>query len=131
MLLNFFLLVSFIFFDVSASIELPNIIIFLADDLGYADASFSRNQSLTPNIASIARNGYKFTNAYATAPQCSPSRAALLSGLYQQRFGHESNEEHLACLSNSSTKIIPEYLKIIGYKTAMFGKVLICFKLML
>ena len=70
----------------------PNIILILADDLGYADVSaYPGGRFPTPNIERIARNGVLFTDGYATAPVCGPSRAALLTGRYQQRFGFEYN----------------------------------------
>src|SRR5438093_3717868 len=69
----------------------PNIVIILADDLGYGDVSMNGCPDYaTPNIDSIASNGALCTNGYVTCPFCSPSRAALLTGRYQQRFGHEN-----------------------------------------
>ena len=70
----------------------PNIILIVADDLGYGELGCQGNKEIpTPHIDSIARNGVRFTNGYVTAPLCSPSRAGLLTGRYQQRFGHEFN----------------------------------------
>src|SRR5436309_2259947 len=70
----------------------PNIIILLADDQGYADVGFHGCKDIpTPRIDSLARNGVRFTNGYVSGPYCSPSRAGLLTGRYQQRFGHEFN----------------------------------------
>ncbi len=73
--------------------EKPNIIIFLADDLGYADigAGGDSQDILTPHIDAIANSGVRFTDGYATHPVCSPSRAGLMSGMYQHRFGFETN----------------------------------------
>ena len=69
----------------------PNIVIILADDLGYGDVRFNGCPDYaTPNIDSMAINGVLCTNGYVTHPFCSPSRAALLTGRYQQRFGHEN-----------------------------------------
>src|SRR6187551_1573658 len=70
----------------------PNVIVILADDLGYGDVSYNRVNPdfLTPNIDSLAINGVKCTNGYVTHPFCSPSRAGLLTGRYQHRFGHEN-----------------------------------------
>ena len=68
----------------------PNIVIILADDLGYGDVGFNGCPDIpTPNIDSVASNGVLCTDGYVTHPFCSPSRAALLTGRYQQRFGHE------------------------------------------
>jgi arylsulfatase A-like enzyme len=70
--------------------ERPNIVLIVADDLGKTDISLHGNTNLdTPNIDSIGRSGVIFENAYCTSPICSPSRAGLLTGRYQQRFGYE------------------------------------------
>src|SRR5262245_10158344 len=71
----------------------PNVIVLLADDLGYADLGVHGCKDVpTPHIDSIAKNGVRFTNGYVSCPYCSPTRAGLLTGRYQQRFGHEYNE---------------------------------------
>ena len=70
----------------------PNLIIILADDLGYADVGFNGCKDIpTPNIDAVAKNGVKFTNGYVTYPVCGPSRAGLLTGRYQDRFGFTTN----------------------------------------
>jgi len=69
----------------------PNIIIFFADDLGYGDVGYQGGDVSTPHIDSIARNGVQFTDGYVTCPVCAPSRAGLLAGRYQQRFGFADN----------------------------------------
>src|SRR5262249_61533059 len=70
----------------------PNIVILLADDLGYADVGFQGCKDIpTPHIDSLARNGVRCTQGYVSGPYCSPTRAGLLTGRYQQRFGHEFN----------------------------------------
>ena len=69
----------------------PNIVLFLVDDLGYADLSCLGSDIQTPNIDSIAAGGVSCRQAYATAPVCGPSRAAIMTGRYQQRFGFEDN----------------------------------------
>ncbi|MGH7945067.1 MAG: sulfatase-like hydrolase/transferase [Opitutaceae bacterium] len=64
----------------------------LADDLGYADLGVQGGQDIpTPNIDSIAKTGVRFTNAYSSCPYCGPSRAGLMTGRYQTRFGYEFN----------------------------------------
>lgn len=74
----------------NAVAQRPNVIILLADDLGKYDVSLYGGKDVpTPNIDSLAASGVTFPNGYVTAPICSPSRAALLTGRYQQRFGHE------------------------------------------
>lgn len=106
----------------------PNIIVILADDLGYGDlASHGNSEIATPNIDSIAAAGVRCTNAYVTCPVCSPTRAGLLTGRYQQRFGHEFNP---VTLSNGGTgqglpldeTTIADRLGGAGYLTALLGK---------
>ena len=71
----------------------PNILIIVGDDLGYGELGCQgyTQQIPTPNIDSIARNGVRFTSGYVSGPYCSPTRAGLMTGRYQQRFGHEFN----------------------------------------
>ena len=72
----------------------PNIVIIVADDLGYADLGCQGCKDIaTPHIDSIAKNGVRFTNGYVTAPICSPTRAGLLTGRYQARFGNRRYRE--------------------------------------
>ena len=100
----------------------PNILIVLADDLGWADTGFNGSKQVaTPHLDSLATNGIRFRAGYVTAPQCSPTRAGLLTGRYQQRFGHDNNNYDLACF-HTGQRIFPEYLKAAGYVTGMVGK---------
>ncbi|HIK91744.1 MAG TPA: N-acetylgalactosamine 6-sulfate sulfatase, partial [Planctomycetes bacterium] len=70
----------------------PNVVLILSDDLGYADTTVYGSKAIpTPHIDALAATGVKLTNAYVTAASCSPSRAGLMSGCYQQRFGFEFN----------------------------------------
>jgi arylsulfatase A-like enzyme len=70
----------------------PNIVVILADDLGYGELGCQGNPQIpTPHIDSVASNGVRFTQGYVSAPYCAPSRAGLLTGRYQKRFGHERN----------------------------------------
>src|SRR4051794_31232793 len=70
----------------------PNVVILLADDMGYADVGFQGCKDIpTPNIDGLARKGVRFTSGYVSGPYCSPTRAGLLTGRYQNRFGHEFN----------------------------------------
>ncbi len=100
----------------------PNILVILADDLGNADLGCQGSPDVkTPHVDSLAASGVRCTAGYVTAPQCSPSRAGLLSGQYQQRFGHEGNPNFPLMLMRGG-RIIPEHLKAAGYATAHFGK---------
>jgi len=68
----------------------PNIILIIADDLGYSYlASYGNKFIQTPNIDGLSKNGVRFTQAYVSAPICAPSREGILTGRYQQRFGDE------------------------------------------
>ncbi len=106
----------------------PNIILIVADDLGYADLGVQGCRDVpTPNIDTIARNGVRFTSGYVSCPVCSPTRAGLMTGRYQQRFGHEFNPGPAAQASQNfglplSEPTIAERLKKLGYATGMFGK---------
>ena len=112
----------------------PNIVIFLADDLGYADIGVNGCKDVpTPNIDSIANNGVRFTDGYATHCVCSPSRAGLMSGMYQHRFGFERNSgpERFADPNFGQPREVPtlaDKLKGAGYATGMIGKWHIGFK---
>src|SRR5689334_16583216 len=76
----------------AAETHRPNILLIVADDLGYGELSCQGNPQIpTPNIDAIAKNGVRFTSGYVSGPYCSPTRAGLLTGRYQQRFGHEFN----------------------------------------
>jgi len=105
----------------------PNIILIMADDLGYGDLSCYGNKTIkTPNIDALANGGMRFTDFHSNGPVCSPTRAALLTGRYQQRCGIET--VYLA-FQDQSTPGLPlsdvtfaEVLKQRGYATALFGK---------
>lgn len=111
--------------NLSLAKQKPNIIMIVADDLGYADLGIQGSaEVLTPNIDSIARNGIRFTNGYVSAPVCSPSRAGFLTGKYQQRFGYELNPDagdRTSGLPVSETTIANR-LKSQGYATSAIGK---------
>jgi len=105
----------------------PNIIIILADDLGWGDVGFNGCTDIpTPNLDRLAADGTIFRAGYATHPYCSPSRAGLMSGRYQQRLGHECNtpyehDDPEAGLPLDQP-ILSEILHNEGYRTAMIGK---------
>ena len=107
----------------------PNIIVILADDLGYADIStYPGGRFPTPHIDALAKRGVLFTDGYATAPVCAPSRAGLLTGRYQERFGFEYNNgparrDLRQGLGLSTGEItIAQLLKQSGYHTGAIGK---------
>src|SRR5450432_307802 len=70
----------------------PNVLVIVADDLGYGDVGFQGGKQIpTPNLDGLAKGGTRFTSGYVSCPVCSPTRAGLVTGRYQQRFGHEFN----------------------------------------
>jgi len=109
------------------SAQKPNIIVIIADDLGYADVGFNGCKDIpTPNIDRIATNGVKFTNGYVTYSVCGPSRAGLLTGRYPQRFGYERNPQYRPHDPNmglpKEEKTLAEALKQVGYTSGIVGK---------
>lgn len=114
----------------SQQTEKPNVLIILADDLGYADVGYHRLSSdiSTPNIDRLAAEGVHFTTAYVTNAVSSPSRAGMLSGCYQQSFGYEDNPGPFRRAAGihpgipAGVKLLPAYLKEAGYATACVGK---------
>lgn len=109
----------------------PNIIVILSDDAGYNDfEAYGGKQIPTPNINSIGAQGVKFTNAYVTASVCGPSRAGLLTGRYQQRFGYEFNPIGKPTQGYTNSDIgmdtqertIGNEMQANGYKTILIGK---------
>lgn len=131
-------LFTFLFALKSASAA-PNVIVIFADDLGWPDggALWSQHLSslgvpattdlLTPHLDSLAANGLRFTNGYVSAPICSPSRAGLMTGRYQQRFGYEMNPgpllEYDPIFGLPLTECtIGDRMKALGYATAWIGK---------
>ncbi len=97
----------------------PNIVLILADDMGYADIGPHGCKDIpTPNIDRLAARGVRFTDAYANGPVCAPTRAALMSGRYQQRVGCEDNSRPLP----AAVVTLPHRLKAAGYVTGMVGK---------
>jgi len=105
----------------------PNIVIFLADDEGYGELGCQGNKEIpTPHIDSIAAGGIRFTQGYVSGPYCSPTRAGLMTGRYQTRFGHEFNGG--GNMGNPpfglpvSETTIANRLKDLGYATCAIGK---------
>lgn len=109
--------------SVCAESDTPNILVILLDDAGYADFGFMGCKDLeTPNIDRLAQSGIVFTDAHVSATVCSPSRAGLLTGRYQQRFGHECNIPPEDSGMDPSETTLADVLKTVGYHTYMIGK---------
>ena len=105
----------------------PNIVFVVADDMGYADAGFQGSDLVpTPHLDALAAGGVKCTSGYSTHPFCSPMRAALITGRYQQRFGYETNvpfdiyNPRLGLPAGETT--VADRLAAVGYDTALVGK---------
>ncbi len=111
----------------SAAEPRPNILLIVADDLGYNDVGFQGARDIpTPHLDRLAASGLRCTDGYVSYPVCSPSRAGLLTGRYQQRFGYEFNPKwdatavtHGLPLSEST---IADSLRSAGYTTGAIGK---------
>ena len=123
-LILLFVFISILVSCSSKTDSIPNIIIILADDAGYSDFGFMGSDEIkTPNLDQLALDGVTFNNAYVSASVCSPSRAGLLTGMYQQRFGHECNLDSDVNNSFDPNQItIAEALKTEGYNTGLIGK---------
>ena len=112
----------------------PNIVLLFADDAGYGDFGFHGSQHLrTPHLDELAQSGVVLTNFYVSGATCGPSRAGMLTGRYQQRFGFE--EINVPGIMSPSSKLLGDemglptevqtmgdYLQQLGYRTAVFGK---------
>ncbi len=104
----------------------PSFVVLLADDLGWGDLGFHGAPDIrTPELDRLAREGASFSDAYAASPVCSPTRAALLTGLYPQRLGHEFEDYQNAGapgLDPARYTTLAELLRRAGYRTACYGK---------
>ncbi|MFM1870635.1 MAG: Arylsulfatase [Planctomycetota bacterium] len=107
----------------------PNIVLLFSDDAGFADFGFQEHAAadakpLTPNLDALATGGVRCTDAYVSGAVCSPSRAGLLTGRYQQRFGHERNipAGYQKGGMDLGEKTVADHLRAIGYRTALVGK---------
>lgn len=101
----------------------PNILLILADDLGYADLGFQGSKDiLTPHLDALAADSIRFTDGHTTASVCSPSRAGLMTGRYQQRFGHEANTPPYPHGMDLGETTMGQRLSALGYRTAVIGK---------
>ncbi|HWQ90950.1 MAG TPA: sulfatase-like hydrolase/transferase, partial [Clostridia bacterium] len=101
----------------------PNILLIVGDDMGYADVGFHGCTDIpTPNLDALAKSGVRFTAGYVTGPYCSPTRAGLLAGRYQTRFGHEFNPSAPGAGLPLSETTLADRLKTAGYVTGLVGK---------
>jgi len=101
----------------------PNILLIVGDDMGYADVGFHGCKDIpTPHLDSLASSGVLCTQGYVSGPYCSPTRAGLLTGRYQQRFGHEFNPSGPEQGLPITQSTIADRLKGAGYVTGLVGK---------
>jgi len=101
----------------------PNIVVIVGDDMGYADIGAHGCQDIpTPHLDALAAAGVRCTNGYVSGPYCSPTRAGLLTGRYQQRFGHEFNPRDEDLGLPLSERTIADRLREAGYVTGLVGK---------
>ncbi len=115
----------FSFLSLNAQNRKPNIIVILADDMGYADIEpYGAKDIRTPNLNRLAREGVKLTNFYSNGPNCTPTRAALMTGRWQQRVGLEwaTSPKSANTELPLTEETVAETLKKSGYATAIFGK---------
>jgi arylsulfatase A-like enzyme len=129
-----FYVLSFVFSSMLFAQKKTNIVFLFADDAGYHDFGFQGSKTFkTPNLDKLASEGVVMKQAYTTAAVCGPSRAGLLTGMYQQRFGIEENNvpgymSHSSKLMGDEMglplhlKTVADYLKPLGYKSQILGK---------
>lgn len=108
-------------------VQRPNVILILADDLGYADIGVHGCRDIpTPHLDALAARGVRCSNGYSSHPFCSPMRAGLMAGRYQHRFGYVSNvpydPQNIHLGLPTSEKTIAQRLQEVGYRTGMSGK---------
>jgi arylsulfatase A-like enzyme len=112
--------------ETAARPKRPHIVVIVSDDAGYQDFSVQGSKDIaTPRIDSIAAGGVRFTNGYVSGAVCSPSRAGLMTGRYQQRFGHELNIPPRFSEENGlplTERTIADELQAAGYRTIALGK---------
>jgi len=113
-------------FGAQAGPRPPSVVILLADDLGYGDLGcYGSPDTKTPVLDRMARDGARFTDGYAAAPLCSPTRVSLLTGQYQQRIGN-AYEDYLGGgapgLDATKHATLAMLMKRAGYHTAIYGK---------
>ncbi len=101
----------------------PNVIVIIGDDMGYADIGAHGGKEIpTPHIDALAGSGVRMTRGYVSGPYCSPTRAGLLTGRYQQRFGHEFNPSGSGAGLPLTEVTMADRLRAVGYATGLIGK---------
>ncbi|MDP3070547.1 MAG: sulfatase-like hydrolase/transferase [Opitutaceae bacterium] len=104
----------------------PNLLVIVADDLGYGDLGVQGGRDVpTPHLDALAAAGTRFTSGYVSAPYCSPARAGFLTGRYQTRFGHEFNPhvgEEATLGLPLGERTLADHLRAAGYATGLIGK---------
>ena len=119
------LFLSLIFVGAHSSVPAPNVVFIVADDLGWNEMGFQNRTRglLTPNIDALASAGVILKNYY-TNPLCSPSRSALMSGMYNHRIGTQASVINwdTPWAPSPNISFLPQRFKKMGYRTAMFGK---------
>lgn len=107
----------------SAQPRMPNVVVIVGDDMGYADLGIHGCKDIpTPHLDALANSGIRFTNGYVSGPYCSPTRAGLLTGRYQTRFGHEFNPSAKDAGLSLKETTLADRMKSAGYATGMVGK---------
>jgi arylsulfatase A-like enzyme len=100
-----------------------NVLVIVGDDMGYADTGFQGCKDIpTPHLDALAKGGVKFTSGYVSGPYCSPTRAGLLTGRYQTRFGHEFNPGGGKTGLPTTETTFADRFKAAGYATGLVGK---------
>ena len=111
---------------VQAAEQRPNILVILADDLGYGDIGVHGGKDVpTPNLDALAASGVRCTNGYVSAPICAPSRAGFVTGRYQTHFGFEHNPrvgEETKLGLPIGQRTVADHLRAAGYATGLVGK---------
>jgi len=101
----------------------PNIVVIVSDDQGYADVGVHGCKDIpTPNLDALARAGARCTDGHVSCPVCSPTRAGLMTGRYQQRFGHEFNPAPGTVMMPAGEITLAQLLRRAGYATGIVGK---------
>ncbi|MGB7347498.1 MAG: sulfatase [Pirellulaceae bacterium] len=114
------LLLFVLFASTTSAADLPNIVVFISDDLGRAETSIHGNQQIkTPTMDALAVSGMVFDQAYVASPSCCPNRYSLLTGLMPARHGAHANHTK----PKPGTKFLVPILKSMGYRVVSFGKV--------